>query len=1000
MDLLDNGEKETIEQSLENHHKRRKITEFHRNLFDQNDDDLKKFSQVFNSNYNQIVIRLPYGQIVQIWKVFISKLSSDNVCGGELFASFLDHVRIADETTPSTLLVQEEQLIEQTKNVLIDYYDEGQSSLATFLKMVLSFGNLILLKLNYSLAKKHKLDKERLKSVFDLYPIHDYINEELWTKIFESSFKQKNLEVSILAFKVLLQKLSVIMIYQQSATKPKRAKMYLTVFCQLFDQLLEMVDNKPYLVIHLIPYIPILPKSSLPQIATIIQEELLANKSQDGESLIKSVRECLQESTSFQSAFLLSVIIRVNGLCQNKVIKSIIDGYKSDTESSEFNDETKNQHYEDICKVLADQTFDSTITISSNYDTLSALLDNLSLLPLDCLQPKSQLECSLFLTIFLFSSSSSGKKWKNILAQVVDCLIQIIGGVRYVWMFKYINSVDYISILLSKSTHNKVQLIPDNFQKLMSLVIERSFKEHNLTFNSLKSLHKFVKKKLEHPEMNLFFSTILLNEVNDRLSRIKKGQNYAKDEDDAANNKVCQDIKDDYCNRLFDSLSTQLESNLDPFNDLTTKAFISLVNHKLVNSSFTSIQENHLKEIIQKAFNQFLSSFSSNLDENVQPIMQFLVHLLSRHKDLTNLLPENFALKILDHLVKNIMIGQNLTKSSTINNQLSDIKSEQDFSTSNNTFQSNANLLKKITDEIFRLITESEMELHVNQIGQLINDYRLSEENFSYGVYLLEGLFTSDWSSSWSNKSTDYEGKKQLMTNQLVDQLIANLHLSLVNKYYLSTNSFTKLVTIIGFMKKILRNGKLFITAPRLYACFQCLLLKPLNLITLNPDQFFIIFQSMLNFIHEVVTNYEYIYGSCKVFIKDLLYALLSALITLSDQVKFGQFSAQIRQDIIRSASEYHRLICQVTSVKETFASEAPHLIVFYLVSSHRVTISPLVKSQLILAIYRLLNIIKSQSNWSNIYETIHCRLDESGREILKDLFENYEKYYIFKGRF
>lgn len=985
--------------SLDEYHKRRKIVDFHREVLKCPDNGkLNEIGKVLPTNfardYQRIVIRLHPSQVIQVWNILLDQVSVENVFHLQFFSWFLNHVHISDESMPPALEKDEVALIDKTREFLVkcslDELDFGEK-LYSCLELVHSLGTIQLLRLAYGVSSKKKLSKSRLKSILDLYPLHDFLDSSTWENLVRSCFESKNTALPIIGLKLCLQKIDMLLTLQKVSDDIKKSRSFGKKIASIMRYLVSIVEENETLLPKILPYISLIPYEDLSRITDLFIQSYL-NEGITVDHVFSSFKGMLNENVAFQSALCLSIfketISKLPDCAFSQLIAQLIriNQESHQTLSDLFSlSESQEKCFQKISDDLKAQK-----STDLEFHQLYELLNIFGLLPLGYLSPLIQVQVNLFLSALLFSLPSK-RSCKKILTVVISHLISIMSGVRYVWLFKYFDIVGYIDHLLFRCQN--IEILPEFYPKLVSLVIERAFKDYKMEIESLEKLHQVSVKQPVHPAVNLFLSTALLNEINACLNKKTKSQ---------SNKKTSVQEMSDHSSKIFDSTLDQIDISPKPFNDLISKAVIACINHKTLNQSLTSSQRKKLKRIIEKSFNLSLIVLSPGNDQDFEPAIEFLINLCTQHQNLEKLLPENCIRTLATHLIV-IFLGSRLDQQEERDHNQNEVprkrKRVEPILLENEFFFSSKRkeCLSRLSEAVLKLIPVDEFNQDITSLMELLGK-DLSKEQFLDSLCILEGLFLNDWSTSWSSKSYDFEEKKKLMNASLFESIMSRLAF-VMNKKCLSQSDLLR-ADLIGLLAKILRCGKVFINSTRLYACVQCLALVPLSDMLEIPENFSDNFSSVHNFINELLMNHEPLASSCLIFLKDIVYKLFQNLVQASDQTKFLSFPAKIRQDIIKTATDFNKMISLLTQTGKNFSNEAPHLINLYISSNHQITIHPLVKRHLILVVYRLLSVLKSCENWSETHETIHCRQNESGREILRDLFENYEKYYVFKGRF
>ncbi len=187
------------------------------------------------------------------------------------------------------------------------------------------------------------------------------------------------------------------------------------------------------------------------------------------------------------------------------------------------------------------------------------------------------------------------------------------------------------------------------------------------------------------------------------------------------------------------------------------------------------------------------------------------------------------------------------------------------------------------------------------------------------------------------------------------------------------------------------------ISPAHLFSAFNCCIEANLEKYIDNDYAIFVpLYQAVYSILNESLLSHRFIVISAMSTFIVILQQMLKCLIVASEQEKVGEDDWK-REKLEVCAQNMDRLLtqCSMLDCDEFKQQIAPHLVAFYVTQSQSVTIHLVVKRHLLSSMNRVLKVITEKEK----IEMIHSRLKQSGREIFKLLYDNYEKYYQFKGQ-
>jgi len=198
---------EYIQNCLSHFNTRRRLIAFHSLVFqaaqeiDSNQNIV--IPEKVLSHYGRLIIKSPLQYIIQLWKVFL-KQNELNSIFIQLFAAFLNHLKINDESLPLALSSEVYEYLEKTKNILVRLnleLIEDEKCLANALNLCHAWGQLIVIKHCYNLNCNLNVSSDL--EWYDITLIHNYLDTSVWFKIF-SQIKDKD-DINLLNGQALVQ---------------------------------------------------------------------------------------------------------------------------------------------------------------------------------------------------------------------------------------------------------------------------------------------------------------------------------------------------------------------------------------------------------------------------------------------------------------------------------------------------------------------------------------------------------------------------------------------------------------------------------------------------------------------------------------------------------------------------------------------------------------------------------------------------------------------------
>lgn len=160
-----------------------------------------------------------------------------------------------------------------------------------------------------------------------------------------------------------------------------------------------------------------------------------------------------------------------------------------------------------------------------------------------------------------------------------------------------------------------------------------------------------------------------------------------------------------------------------------------------------------------------------------------------------------------------------------------------------------------------------------------------------------------------------------------------------------------------------------------------------------DPTHFASIFNVVYSILNRVLIDYKHTVTSAFSAYTSLICGLLENLCKISYQIRFLNLRPDTQREIERCSVNLQHLLLLLARTKEyTFCTS--NIIARFIREMQNDLIYSTIKHRILIGIYKLLNSSQSDDKFQSIYS----RLNQEGRQMFKQIYENYEKFYRYKG--
>ena len=612
------------------------------------------------------------------------------------------------------------------------------------------------------------------------------------------------------------------------------------------------------------------------------------------------------------------------------------------------------------------------------------------------------MRCLLSLSLLLLATDLKDEKNSRSVDLILDSILRIFDGVRSVWFFNFIDpSVYLINVLKILKNYKNYEKVRD----LMTRLVEKFFRNSDQI--------KELTNKLMESENQMSFEYLILIEtiVLKRCIHILNMKSVPKNLEQMRD--FCGPLSQQLSHTIHNQIKTQLtsESNTEALNSVIIIDSFAAVFEFQVSKSSSEEESISLKTKWRKLLSKLIDISINQLMEKStnESCVKFLVLLCVNHKKLANILPENFITDLWHVLCPD----SEETEVSEIQNALKDIKISdvlrqrekyeelfqsirlKDEEQMNNflecIYKQNIflEIVKPLVISLVQFCSAQEFEQFLQTLikKQKTDDYLM----ISYALKLWIAVFGSDF---------HLNEEKSVLFHKIINDLLTlcTNECKKCNQNeckFLPEFQFNIKLPVLQIMRSTLHITKNVITSPQLFLSYRSCIDARLDFYLEDPKVLTTLFEAIYSVLNEALLQHKYIVISSLPSFDLIVKNLMKTLMTVSEENKFINYEPIVRHDLEICSKNIDRLFTLMAGLGRDYSSNAPHLIAAYVIHTERVSVHMIVKKNIMSGINRLLKLLSG----SNGIEMIYCRLNESSRKIFKMIFDNYDKYYKFKGQ-
>ncbi|CAG2113331.1 unnamed protein product [Medioppia subpectinata] len=163
------------------------------------------------------------------------------------------------------------------------------------------------------------------------------------------------------------------------------------------------------------------------------------------------------------------------------------------------------------------------------------------------------------------------------------------------------------------------------------------------------------------------------------------------------------------------------------------------------------------------------------------------------------------------------------------------------------------------------------------------------------------------------------------------------------------------------------------------------------------PELFVHLFDCIYGVLNELLLQHKSVAIASVASTHTLIADLMRALMTVSAEQRFVDYEPPVRHELEICSKNMDRLLTLTAGLGADYAVFAPHLMAAYVSHTERVSVHAVVKKNVMSGMNRLLKVMSGAD--SNAVEMLYSRFTDSKRQIFKLIFDNFDKYYKFKGQ-
>ncbi|XP_054167333.1 uncharacterized protein LOC128964722 [Oppia nitens] len=668
--LVLSNEEPVLVPLLELYFKARKAVPLHDILRDVsqqlNPSLLTSLDDQLNRIYGKNIIELPFGQIIQLWQLFIDNFNEDNEFWIKLFTQFLRHIRCLDGCIANQFISQTNQLMRQTKQVLKktakSLQSNNQELVSNLLHVYNVFESLVILRFNYNgynllTDKSNDNQNVRQSNWSDLSIVYDFTDESVWEILFEN-FEQLDQSLKRVLINCLFQKFQFFKCLQLNGQLTTEEESIVKTSIQdLVSPIMANVCENNLIAFNIQEMNSIINDLNRDDFS-LLTNTLIGSVVSHYDTNCVAVKTLLMNSNVwqnlyFQTAFVTSFCSQIRFNLSNKKRKLDEDMSKLDiifesiTDTSIWFDfansssDLKNLRLKlsIICQHM-EELFESNDNLSKKVKISTDLMKLLTdCLPLEYLLPVNQMRCLISLSILLVCIDSNKSKDIKLVDLILDSIIRIFDGARSVWLFSYVNPSKYFIRLLKSLTNYK------NHEKLIILIT----KLINSCGRDLDQMQE-LKTTLSESEDIVDFELLIMCETI-LLKRFLHIFNMKSVPKFLVNGKeVCGQLSREMSNTIHNRIKRYLtlETSIESLNSmLITESFATVFEFQVLRSA-TDEETVNLKTKWRKLLTKLIDISINNLKNKIlnESCIKFLILLCGHRKKLANILPEDFIINL------------------------------------------------------------------------------------------------------------------------------------------------------------------------------------------------------------------------------------------------------------------------------------------------------------------------------------------------------------------
>lgn len=982
-------------------------------------------NQEFVRFYGKSILELPLKQSIDLWKLFLNNFSVNNVFLINLLTYFLLHFRFLDsniaihlETNINELFIETKECLKKSESFLKPNNEDITESL---LNLYLAFNSIIIQQMIYNQNTKISIsEKVKPNHWWDFSLMFDFTEAKTW-KILFTNCTQMSHNLRQIIIKLLMQKIQFIKSFDLNNELTEDQKTFIKIsISELLSALMKNFATNTELFdcqqINII--IKHLNNEDLCHLSDFMICNSIDNEEKQCLKFINLlVNGSVWESIEFQTAFIGSFwkqIFIISSKRKRKIdnelpkLNPIVNSLVSN-DSIWFKYSTNAPNFAKL-----DEMWSLIASVSSNVEEMPENINQIQnivnaikliklfaqFVPLEYLTPGNQMRSLLCLSFILFSSDMSQEKHQLLVRHTLHSILQIFDGVRSIWLFNFINPSNYIiktlKVLNSFDDREMIKI-------LISRLIESIFRNSQNSYIHIEEL----KNKLIENEELLSFENVLMSEtlLLKRCIQIINKKTVPKNM--AQLKESCASLSHELSNTIHNRIKKCLLKIAD-FESLDSMlivdSFAAVFEFQVTKSS--DEESIHLKTKWKKLLAKLIDISINQLNFNSinESCVKFMSLLCSQRQKLGNVLPEDFITNLWQVLFPKLNENEfTNTERILYENEIMDIINQKDllqnirlkeeenklyFLESISSHNSYNETIKPLVIELIKCSSSQEFRQFIDLLIVEFRNYDYIKA--SHLVSIWNAIFESDFQLNPQKYSIVLNIINDLMTSIVTHCQRCNQSNDIT---YAKVHQFIK-VPLLQIIRSIIHYTKDNIKGPQIFLALHACIETNLNCFIREPKIFVILFESVYSILNEVLLKHKYIAISSMSTLNLMVENLLKSLMIASDEQQFIGYDFEVKHEMELCSKNMDRLLTLLASFESDYNSYAPHLIALYVTQSQSVSVHQIVKKNLLSAIYRVLKVITDK----NSLELIHCRLNQSSREIFKIIYANYEKFYKFKG--